>query len=202
MLIIGIDAADYRIARDYYPVDHLEQDTGWLHTLPSWACLFDRNGQTYDVPRRLDRMVEADYIWGDSLDEWTIANLPIRMPTFSNGARVPRHLSKPKGLEERREELAVLGDIIESSMTKHTLVVVNGLDSLCHTCSDNLEIHDAYERVFFWAGMHDPDVIVSDHGFDDFGGRSGVEDHSKHAVVYGLDVERVTQVGPALSRIA
>jgi len=199
MKIVGVDGADWRLARDYAPVEPLEVDFDILHTIAIWPQYFTYDTPPMIQPKRYDEPLPGDYFWDRDSQGWTVGNVPVTFPTTDINCSVPETLGLPDSARERWAERLELSEILQTSQTGHTLVVVNGLDKLQHKTSDRDELHEAYNTTFEWVMAHDPDVILSDHGFDNVGGRSGMADHGRQGVVYGLDVEKASEVSDALA---
>lgn len=197
MLIVGIDGAEYSLSRDF-GVEKLVNDLGTLHTIPSWTEMFTVSDAPRERPGNYHEPIADDFIWDADDQTFTLANVPVTYPTTDRNCSVPEQLGLPHGNGERQEERRVLEGIYRRAGTDHTILVLGGLDTFQHRNYDRDALTDAYSRAFNWALNLGPDVLLSDHGFETFGGKGGVNDHGPDGIVRGLDAEKVSEVSSAL----
>lgn len=194
MIIVGLDGADYKIARNYYEVDHLRTDLEPTHTATMWTSYFsgilpEEHGITEWEPV-VGSPADLDFLWNHG--DWTVFSAPVCMPPICiNCEASDYHLKAEEDAWET--ELKEFKQAFENHATDHFAGVIRCLDVASHTRKKE-DVLPWYEKVFGTIGRIDFDLLVSDHGFKLFNEKGGEKDHSKDALIRGLDVKRSSEV--------
>lgn len=194
MIIIGLDGADYKIATKYFDVNHLYTDLEPTHTATMWTSYFsgvmpEKHGITSWKPV-VGSPPDLDFLW--NYGDWTVFAAPVCMPPISINCEASDYHMK---IEEKawKTELAEFERAYENCTTNHFIGVIRCLDVASHT-REKEDVLPWYEKIFEIIKRKDFDILLSDHGFKLFNKRGGEKDHSKDALIKGLDVEKASEV--------
>lgn len=175
-------------------MDHLDTDLEPTHTATMWTSYLsglmpDEHGITSWKPV-VGSPPDLDFLW--DYGEWTVFAAPVSMPPISVNCEVSDyHLKAEEGAWTT--ELKEFKRAYEDHRTDHFVGVIRCLDVASHSRKKD-DVLKWYEKVFDIVGGVKFDLLLSDHGFRKFNRRGGEEDHSKDALIRGLDVERASEV--------
>lgn len=194
MIIIGIDGADYSIAKDYFDVKHLEVDLEPKHTATIWTSYFtgltpEEHGIRSWEPV-IGRLPKFDYIW--DYGDWTVFAAPVCMPPFSRGyAPSDYHMKDEENAWNT--ELNEFMECYEKHDSNHFLGVIRCIDTASHARPKEVAL-EWYGKVFDLIKQIKIDLMMSDHGFWGFGRRKGDADHSPDGIVKGVNVKKASEL--------
>lgn len=194
MIIIGLDAADYNIAKEYFDVNHLYIDLEPTHTATMWTSYFsgvmpEEHGITSWKPV-VGSPADLDFLWNHG--DWTVFAAPVCMPPVCINCKTSDYHLKAEE-EDWETELKEFEESYKNHTTDHYAGVIRCLDIASHT-REKENVLPWYERVFDIIKKMDFDLLLSDHGFKLFNKRGGEKDHSKDGLIKGLDVKKASEV--------
>jgi len=186
VIIIGVDGADYNIAKNYFDVELLEVDLDPKNTATIWTSYFSgmmpSEHKVFGWKSVIGSPAEVDFIWNHG--DWTVFAAPVCMPPLCiNCSTSDYHL--------KTDENSWI-NCYESHNTDHFAGVIRAIDTASHS-RPREEALKWYEKVFEIVGEIKWDVLISDHGFKNFNLRKGNEDHSEHGIIKGIDVNKASE---------
>jgi hypothetical protein len=194
MIIIGLDGADYHIAKNILEVNHLQIDMEPTHTATMWSSYL--SGVMPEIhgikswEQVIGKPADLDYIWYHG--DWTVFAAPVCMPPISINCSTSDYHLKAED-EAWNIEIEEFKKSYQECSTDHYLGVIRCLDVASHTREKEIVLQ-WYEKVFGSIEKLNFDILLSDHGFSLFNKRGGEKDHSKNGLIKGLEVKRASQV--------
>lgn len=175
-------------------MNHLHVDLEPTHTATMWTSYL--SGVMPEVHRItswrqvIGSPADLDFIWHQG--DWTVFAVPVCMPPICIHCRASDYHMKDE--EEAWDiELGEFTEAYNNHTTDHFVGVIRCLDVASHS-REKEEVLSWYGKVFDIVNRLDFDLLLSDHGFSLFNKRGGEADHSKDALIKGLDVEKASEV--------
>ena len=201
MIILGVDGADYHIAKNYMNVNHLEVDLEPKHTATIWTSYFSglmpSEHKILNWKPVIGSPADVDFIWKHG--EWTVFAAPVCMPPYCLRCTASDYHLKDQE-EAWNTELEEFISCYDNHNTDHFAGVIRCIDVASHSRTRE-EALKWYERVFDLVKQIKWDLLVSDHGFVSFNRRMGEKDHSKDGIIKGLQLKRATELVEKMKRI-